>query len=281
MCCGSTEEGSVAYPFVESPHINRTGGRRIDLIVIHTMEMDEKGETAENCAQWFRNPGAKVSAHYCVDADSIVQCVRDQDVAWAAPGANSDGIQIEHAGRAKQTGRDWSDAYSTAMLQRSAALVADLCKQYKIPVTWLYAADLQAGKRGITTHDAVSKAFKRGSHWDPGTGFPVERYLALIRAKLGQKAPVDVKPLKDDPPLLKLGSEGWQVKRLQKLLRLHGYLPAEAAIDGDFGEITEAAVKAFQEFGDLNPDGIVGPMTWQALQASDVRAPGTRPLQPV
>lgn len=273
----------MAYPFVESPHINRTGGRQIDLIVIHTMEMDEKGETAENCAQWFRNPGAKVSAHYCIDNNSIVQCVRDQDVAWAAPGANSDGIQIEHAGRAKQTGRDWSDAYSTAMLERSAALVAELCTKYKIPVAWLYAADLKAGKRGITTHDAVSKAFKRGSHWDPGTGFPFERYLGLIRAKLGKKAPANVKPLKDAPPTLKVGAEGWQVKRLQKFLRERGLLPAEAKIDGDFGEITEAAVKALQELNDLNPDGIVGPMTWRALEASDVKVAvgGGHTLQPV
>ena len=274
-------EGSVAYPFVESPHINRTEGRQIDLIVIHTMEMDEKGETAENCAQWFRNPGAKVSAHYCIDNNSIVQCVRDQDVAWAAPGANSDGIQIEHAGRAKQTGRDWSDTYSTAMLERSATLVADLCRKYKIPVTWLYAADLQAGKRGITTHDAVSKAFKRGSHWDPGQGFPVERYLALVRARIGSGAPPAVKPLKPEPPTLRFGSDGWQVKRLQKLLRQHNLFPPEAKVDGDFGEITEAAVKALQELNDLNPDGIVGPMTWRALQASDVKAgAGTRTLQP-
>lgn len=272
----------MAYPFVESPHINRTGGRQIDLIVIHTMEMDEKGETAENCAQWFRNPAAKVSAHYCVDNNSIVQCVKDENVAWAAPGANSDGLHIEHAGRAKQTGRDWSDAYSTAMLERSAALAAELCTKHKIPVAWLYAPDLVAGKRGITTHDAVSKAFKRGTHWDPGTGFPVERYLGMIRAKLGKKAPAhDVKPLKDDPPLLKLGSEGWQVKRLQKLLRERGLFPAEAKIDGDFGEITEAAVKAFQEFNDLNPDGKVGTLTWRALQASDVKVPsGGKILQP-
>lgn len=276
----------MAYPFIESPHITRTNGRRIDLIVIHTMEMDEKGSTAENCAQWFRNPAAKVSAHYCVDADSIVQCVRDQDVGWHAPGANHDGIGIEHAGRAKQTGRDWSDAYSTAMLEQSAALVAELCAKYEIPVTWLYAADLVAGKRGITTHDAVSKAFKRGSHWDPGTGFPVEKYLAMVRAKLGQAAAVvpaeAPKPLKDDPPTLRRGAEGWQVKRLQKLLRQRGFLPEPALVDGIFGEITDAAVRGFQEMHDLETDGIVGPLTWRALERAEVTATtGAASLQPV
>ena len=54
-----------------------------------------------------------------------------------------------------------------------------------------------------------------------------------------------------------------------------------AKIDGHFGAITEAAVKGFQELNDLSPDGIVGLMTWRALQASDVKAGvGSRTLQP-
>jgi N-acetyl-anhydromuramyl-L-alanine amidase AmpD len=273
----------VAYPFVESPHVTRTGGRRIDLIVVHTMEMDEKGDTAENCARWFQNPAARCSAHYCVDADSIVQCVRDQDVGWHAPGANHDGIGIEHAGRAKQTGREWGDAYSEAMLERSAGLVAELCRRYEIPVVWLYAADLKAGRRGITAHNAVSEAFRRSDHWDPGAGFPVEAYLAKVRAGLGRPpAAAEPPPLKPPPRTIRIGAEGWLVTRLQRLLRAHGCFPEPAAVDGDFGEITEAAVKAFQELHDLEPDGIVGPLTWHALTTLDAQPVSTPPrLQPV
>jgi N-acetyl-anhydromuramyl-L-alanine amidase AmpD len=270
----------VAYPFVASPHINKADGRQIDLIVIHTMEMNEKGDTAESCAHWFQNPNAKVSAHYCVDNNSIVQCVRDQDVGWHAPGANHDGIGVEHAGRAAQTGRDWSDPYSTAMLERSATLVAELCRKYEIPPTWLYAADLKAGKRGITTHNAVSEAFKRGTHWDPGKGFPVQKYLALVQSKLKQGAPpAKPKKLKADPPTLRRGDKGWQVKRLQTLLRGQGLFPPPAKPDGVFGEITEAAVMGLQAQNDLEIDGVAGPMTWRALLRAEVKVE-ERALQP-
>ena len=63
-------------------------------------------------------------------------------------------------------------------------------------------------------------------------------------------------------PLLKKGSSGDAVKKLQQTLNSKGYKLSE---DGDFGSKTEAAVKAFQKANGLEVDGEVGPMTWGAL----------------
>lgn len=170
--------------FIQARNYTRVGEppRKIDLVVLHTMEYPERPESAEWCANYFAGRSApRASAHYCVDANSTVQCVRDEDVAWAAPGANHNGIQIEHAGHAKQTAEDWSDPYSQAMLKRSALLTARLCKRHGIPVRSLQAAGLKRGLRGITTHAAVSEAFKRSNHWDPGQNFPMGKYLLLVK----------------------------------------------------------------------------------------------------
>jgi len=172
----------MAYPFVESPNRTRAPGRAIGVVVIHTMEIAERPDAAEICARWFKTPVSRVSAHYCVDADSVIQCVREKDVAWHARGGNTTSIGVELAGFASQTGRDWADRYSAAVLERAASLVADICRRRRIPVRWLLAYDLLAGRRGLTGHDEVSEAFKQSDHWDPGDGFPVEAFVDRVRA---------------------------------------------------------------------------------------------------
>ena len=69
------------------------------------------------------------------------------------------------------------------------------------------------------------------------------------------------------PPTLKRGSSGDVVGRLQQALNLGRgeFTPPDAknlAVDGDFGPLTEAAVKAMQPYNDLPGDGIVGMATW-------------------
>nr|WP_242833713.1 peptidoglycan-binding protein [Desulfosporosinus youngiae] len=66
-------------------------------------------------------------------------------------------------------------------------------------------------------------------------------------------------------PTLRRGSRGNEVRELQKLLLKWGYNPGP--IDGIFGARTEQAVLQFQRDHGLAADGIVGPLTWGALQS--------------
>src|SRR4051812_19962604 len=107
----------MAIPFVQARNYTRGRSNAIDVIVIHTMESPEAADTAENVAGWFAGSSApQASAHYCIDDNSVVQSVRDEDVAWHAPGANHNGLGFEHAGKAAQATRDWNDEYSVKCL---------------------------------------------------------------------------------------------------------------------------------------------------------------------
>lgn len=66
-------------------------------------------------------------------------------------------------------------------------------------------------------------------------------------------------------PLLKNGSEGAAVKSMQQLLLAKGYKMPKYGADGDFGEETETALKAYQKANNLEVDGKCGAKTWTAL----------------
>jgi hypothetical protein len=69
------------------------------------------------------------------------------------------------------------------------------------------------------------------------------------------------------PKTLHAGSQGPDVKTLQA--RLNAAMPLAKpplAVDGIFGPLTLARVKAFQQSKGLAVDGIVGPLTWGALE---------------
>ncbi|NJO40114.1 MAG: peptidoglycan-binding protein [Cyanobacteria bacterium RU_5_0] len=66
-----------------------------------------------------------------------------------------------------------------------------------------------------------------------------------------------------DLPVLRLGTQGSAVARLQERLRALGFF--SGVVDGIFGRETQAAVQAAQRTYNLEPDGIVGPATWSAL----------------
>jgi peptidoglycan hydrolase-like protein with peptidoglycan-binding domain len=66
-------------------------------------------------------------------------------------------------------------------------------------------------------------------------------------------------------PTLEVGSNGAAVKSLQMLLTNGApgqWDTTPDGIDGDFGPHTRAAVEAFQAWGGVDTDGIVGDQTW-------------------
>ncbi|NJR18469.1 MAG: CHAP domain-containing protein [Calothrix sp. CSU_2_0] len=63
--------------------------------------------------------------------------------------------------------------------------------------------------------------------------------------------------------ILRQGTKGEDVKALQRVLNALGF--NAGVVDGDFGENTEAAVRAFQARAGITIDGEVGPQTWKTL----------------
>lgn len=141
---------------------------------------DEESPTAQSAASWFANPKSEGSAHLCVDDTVTYRTLSDTTIPWGAQGANEKGFHIEQAGYAKWTETLWSKRHRRT-LQRAAYKTAAHCLKFKIPPRFVFAADLKAGRRGVTTHAQCTLAFG-GSHTDPGKSWPRHLFMGLVRA---------------------------------------------------------------------------------------------------
>jgi peptidoglycan hydrolase-like protein with peptidoglycan-binding domain len=70
---------------------------------------------------------------------------------------------------------------------------------------------------------------------------------------------------------IRRGDSGWDVAALQFRLAWHGF--PSGSIDGGFGSHTEAAVRRFQAYAGLTPDGTAGPQTLRLLRGAVPRSP--------
>jgi peptidoglycan hydrolase-like protein with peptidoglycan-binding domain len=64
-------------------------------------------------------------------------------------------------------------------------------------------------------------------------------------------------------PLLRVGSNGAEVRELQAMLQLMGFY--RGAVTGEYGQQTARAVSAFQQAAGIDTDGVVGIQTWNRL----------------
>jgi len=176
----------------------RANRARVDWICIHTAECAETNASAESLAAYCAAgcDGRGASWHYSADADSVVRSVPEEHVAYAtrtafAPeGFDQRAIHIELAGRASQDDDQWSDQFSTDMLDRVARLCAGICRRWAIPVRRVLATSLVREIRGITGHVDVSRGPGKGrtNHTDPGNGFPWSSFVASVERHYQEEA---------------------------------------------------------------------------------------------
>jgi peptidoglycan hydrolase-like protein with peptidoglycan-binding domain len=86
-----------------------------------------------------------------------------------------------------------------------------------------------------------------------------------IDGVVGRVTWINIDEADQSHPVLRTGSTGLPVRRLQSRMSAVGF--NTGGVDGRFGEITEAAVKKLQQDYNLDVDGVVGPQTWNVVDA--------------
>lgn len=107
-----------------------------------------------------------------------------------------------------------------------------------------------------------------------------DMYLRRVRSACvvgyGRPAYGDASPLPTSDGMLRLGSTGNAVKTLQS--HLNTVMKSGLVVDGQFGPLTDAALRAFQSRYGLQVDGVYGPQSAAMMKAA--LAGKTAPIPP-
>lgn len=164
---------------------------------------------------------------------------------WLVVGAHATGHNTSGIGVCV-IGRDGADITSAAMAS-VRELYDEACRRAGRTLSKKGHGDLMATScPGRVLRAWVHAGMPRVGGNAPGA--PVSEWQEDLMRKL---------------PTVRPGLDGEAVETVQGLLQARSH--PEVAIDGDFGPVTEEAVKAVQRWGGVEPDGIVGPVTWPVL----------------
>ena len=82
---------------------------------------------------------------------------------------------------------------------------------------------------------------------------------------VGRVSWINIDEADQSEPVLRVGSSGLPVRRLQSRMSAVGF--DTGGVDGRFSPKTDMAVKQLQQQANLGVDGVVGPKTWAIVDA--------------
>jgi peptidoglycan hydrolase-like protein with peptidoglycan-binding domain len=90
---------------------------------------------------------------------------------------------------------------------------------------------------------------------------------------VGRVTWINIDEADQSEPVLRMGSSGLPVRRLQSRMSAVGF--DMSGVDGRFGAKTEQAVKQLQQQSELGADGVVGARTWAIVDALENEGPAS------
>lgn len=176
----------------------------------------------------------------------------------------------------------WDPSKTTKKVNTDCARLIRLCVQYAVKKMGLdiiipdfYTATevavlMKTGlfiKRTEAKYNTQDKYLKRGMIQVTRT--KGHTLMILSNGSKAEAAPVLEKAYALGERTLRNGMEGDDVKELQTLLIQMDYDLGKWGADGDFGDLTEMAVRDFQKKNGLEADGVMGEKTVAALLKAD------------
>ena len=159
----------------------------------------------------------------------------------------------------------------------------------KATINLLYSDEVKANLIGLGEQSDLVKHYQQrlkslgylhnGEEPDGNFGQVTERAVREFQSRndqvvdgyLGPSTRMAMDSSSAKPFGLRLGDRSDSVRIAQRRLVHYGYLSSNDLVTGYFGELTEAAVKAFQRQNSLTQDGTVGIQTMTKLESSNAR----------
>lgn len=269
-----TNSSLVAYKKL-SPNHSGQRTRGIDRISPHCVV----GQcTAEGLGDWFSQSGTKASSNYGIDRDGRVGLyVEEKNRSWCTSSNANDqrAVTIECASDTKEP-YTMNDKVYAALI----TLCADICKRNgKKKLLWFADKDKSlnyepgADEMIITVHRWFANKSCPGDWLYARLGDVAEKVTAALGGESTSSAS------SESSTYLTKGDAGSAVKNMQTMLIACGYSCGSSGADGDFGNNTLAALKAFQKDAGLAVDGIYGPVSKAALEKKYKTATASKPVE--